>query len=199
MTPLKTFLIIILLCSLIACTPSASVVQTAIAQTQAALPTSIPTFTSTVTPKSTITPTPTDTLTSTITLTPTETLTLTPSATSTHTPSPTPTEDKRLRLTLQEFIIYYNSLTDLQKKDYLASLPGKTVDWSSKVIDVYEDGTILVDIPGTLVSSIRLQGVPLEIAKTIAKDSYIRFTGVIESAADFLGLHIYLVDVKLIK
>jgi len=69
---------------LTACKPSESAIQTAIAQTQVAFPTAVPTFT----PTNTITPT--NTLTPTETLTPTPFFTSTPSATSSPLPPTVP-------------------------------------------------------------------------------------------------------------
>ncbi len=140
-----------------------------------------------------------DTLTPTITNSPTITSTPTITITSPPTQTPTPTEDLRLNLSLSEFTSYYDNLTDLQQEAFLTSLPGKTVDWSGNVFDVSEDGSILVDIPGTLVSLVSLEGVSIDIAQTINKDSYIRFTGVIKEAVDFLGMHIYIINVQIIN
>ncbi|MHA1216429.1 MAG: hypothetical protein ACTSPX_03795 [Candidatus Thorarchaeota archaeon] len=100
-------------------------------------------------------------------------------------------------MSLQEFVSQHKRLTDLQKEDWLANLPGKTVDWAGTVLEVKTDGTVIVDIPGTLASSVALEGLPIETAKTIDKNRYIRFTGTIDDIIDFLGLHIYLVDVHI--
>ncbi len=73
------------------------------------------------------------------------------------------------------------------------------MDWNVKVLEVSDDGTITISIPGTLLSTVSLKGISLEIAKTINKNSYIRFTGVMDNVIDFLGLHIYIVDGRLIE
>lgn len=89
-------------------------------------------------------------------------------------------------------------MTDLQKTDFRATLPGKTVAWSGTVFDVRGDGTIEVNIPGTLVSLVNLQGVPHDQAATVNKNKVIKFTGTVQSIIDFLGLHVYLVDCQIV-
>jgi hypothetical protein len=122
-----------------------------------------------------------------------------PAATNTSTPIPPPTKDTRLGMTLAELIAHYNGLTDLQKADYIVTLPGRTVEWSGMVYEVHSDGEIVVEMPGMFIGMIYLKGVPLDIAKTINKDAYIKFTGTISQANEIIGiLYIYLSDVKII-
>jgi len=213
----KIFLIMVVSVFISSCSSSEEVIQTAIAQTQKAeikpiqstvfltstptIITSTPTIIITSTPIQTFTPiyTPSITLTNTITNTPTKTQIPTITPTNTVTPSLTPTADIFLHLSLAEFLQKYNSLSDLQKKEFVPSLPGKKVQWTGVVLEVYDDGQILISIPGTLASSVSLKGVPIEVSKTVNKKSSISFTATIQSVVDFLGLHIYLVDGKIIK
>jgi hypothetical protein len=120
-----------------------------------------------------------------------------PSSTNTRTPIPSPTKDMSLHLSLEEFVNHYDSLTDLQKKAYITSVIGKIVRWDGQVLDVNSNGDVTINIPGTLLSVVYLQGVPLDIAQSINKDSHISFTGTIEQVIDFLGLHIYLSNVTI--
>ncbi len=82
------FLITVAIMLLAACTPSEATIQTAIAQTEAAKPTSSFTPASTDTPTVTFTLSPTFTLTSSLTPSLTPSNTITPSATATNTPIP---------------------------------------------------------------------------------------------------------------
>lgn len=185
--------------------------------------TPVPTGTPTIAPTPTESPTPTETLTPLPTLPPKTQTALAQSAASTalaaaktavvaasltasaasptpsQTPSPTPTDDpNKLSLSLPDFIDKYNGMTDLQKNDFRASLPGKTVAWSGNVFDVSGDGAIQVDIPGTLVSLVDLKGVPRDQAAKVNKNTIIKFTGTIQSVLDFLGLHVYLVGCQIV-
>ncbi|MEW5939261.1 MAG: hypothetical protein AB1750_06350 [Chloroflexota bacterium] len=78
----QTIILLIILILIVGCQPSADAIQTAIAQTQAAIPTA--TFTASLT--STITRTPTNTPTITFTPSATPTATLSPTATPSHLP-----------------------------------------------------------------------------------------------------------------
>jgi len=106
--------------------------------------------------------------------------------------TPEPTKDMRLNLSLTEFVNYWDSLTDLQKDDFLMTLPGKTVDWEAKVFEVKSDGEIKLEIPGTFLSLVTCEGVSIDYAKTINKDSYIRFTGRIRDVSNLIALYIYI-------
>jgi len=112
---------------------------------------------------------------------------------------PTPTPQPKLGMDLSQFVAKYDSLTDLQKKDFVSQSTGKWVDWSGTVLDVQTDGTILVDIPETLASSVSLKGVSMADAVNLSKGTTIRFTGRIADVIDILGLHIYLEDVQLVQ
>lgn len=203
--------IIVLLMTSLSCTSTLQeeTIQTAIAETQKVQLTNTPTYfvVPTLTPSksATIIKTQTETRNLTPSTTPTITETFTVTATftiintSTITPSPSPTEDLLLKIKLQNFDSYYNSLTDLQQEAFIRNLSGKTVDWNGYVDDVQEDGTVIIHIPETFIGAVYLQHVPLDVAATINKSSYIHFTGTIERASDTLTLSVYLIDVEFVK
>ncbi len=197
---------------LTACAPTPEQIASPVALTVAAIPTqtSFPTYTPnpTATPYPTYTPPATQTpnviiVTATASptpqFTPTETIPPTITPTTTITAMPSPTEDRALRMSLTEFVAKYDNLTDLQKEDFVASVPGKTVDWTGRVLEVNDDGEIIIDIPNTIFSSVSVTGLSMEDAKIIQKDSSIRFKGVIVDMIDLLGLHIYIIDAQLVK
>lgn len=125
-----------------------------------------------------------------------------PTPTNTAGPSPTPIETstpQALGLSLSEFVVRYESLTDLQREGFIAELPGKTVDWTGKVYDV-DDRGIFIDMPGSIWNGYTvLTDVPEDIALTINRDSRIRFTATIDHTANFIFFYIYLVDVEVIQ
>jgi hypothetical protein len=128
--------------------------------------------------------------------------TIAPSATKlipTNTPVPTNTPRPTLGMDMSQFISKYDSFTDLQKKDFISQSVGKWVSWTGTIVDVQSDGSIVVDIPGTLASSIDLKGVPNNVAITLSKDQPISYEGRLSNIIDFLGLHIYLEDVRIIN
>lgn len=100
-----------------------------------------------------------------------------PSPTPTKSQTPTPTDDASLGMSLNEFVDHYESLTELQRDDFIESLPGKTIDWTGNVVDVTEDA-IYISMPGSIWNGQTvLQDVPPDIALTVTKDSRIHFTG----------------------
>lgn len=102
-----------------------------------------------------------------------------------------------LSLSLTQFMNKYNNATDIQKKDFIPQSKGKSVDWTGKISNVSEDGTITVDIPNTLASAVSLKGVSPEDAVKLSKGQTIHFTGQITDIIDLLGMHIYLEGVQL--
>lgn len=123
-------------------------------------------------------------------------------ATSTDTPQPTPTAtevSRALGLSLTEFVVKYEGLTDLQRDDFIAALPGKTVDWTGKVYDVDKRG-IFIDMPGSIWNGMTvLTDVPPDIAITINKGSRIRFKGTIDHTVNFIFFYIYISEVEVIQ
>lgn len=109
-----------------------------------------------------------------------------------------PTMPQPLGMDLGQFVAKYDSLTDLQKKDFVGQSTGKWVDWTGEVGDVESDGTILIRIPGTLASSVYLKGVSQADAASLIKGTTIHFTGRIGSVSEFLGLNITLADVEIL-
>jgi hypothetical protein len=110
--------------------------------------------------------------------------------------SPTGTPRPELGMDLSQFVDKYDGMTDAQKKDFISQSTGLWVSWSGEISDVKSDGTILVNIPGTLTSFVQLEGIPPEDALKRAKGETIRFTGQINNILDTVGLHIYLKDVQ---
>jgi hypothetical protein len=104
-----------------------------------------------------------------------------------------------------EFVNTYASLTGIQRQEFIASVLGKTVDWSCGVFRVEADGTILVDcidwsmnVPIGAVTY--LKHVPVEISKFLHKDDPIRFTGSIESVQEIYGsLVVSIINVQIIN
>jgi hypothetical protein len=111
---------------------------------------------------------------------------------------PSPTLKPMLGMDLSQFVAKYDSLTDLQKKDFVGQSTGKWVNWSGEIFDVQSDGTIEVNIPGTLLSLVHLKGVSQNDAANLSKGETIHFTGRISSVTEFLALYIDIEDVQLI-
>lgn len=61
-----------------------------------------------------------------------------------------PTPRPMLGMDLGQFVAKYDSLTDLQKEDFVGEPTGKWVEWSGEVFDVESNGTIMVNVPATL-------------------------------------------------
>jgi hypothetical protein len=161
------------------------------------------------TPTITNTPAPTQEPTSTNDPTSTETQKLADTLVPTETPQPTDTTEPtktlkpshtplpELDMDLSQWVSEYDSMTDLQKKDFISESIGEKINWSGTVYDVKDSGEILVDIPGALVSKVSIKGIPISTAKTISKKQTINFTGKIENIANFLGLYIYIVNAEI--
>lgn len=99
---------------------------------------------------------------------------------------------------LSEWVKKYDSMTDLQKKDFVDQSIGKWVEWSGRVTEITKDGTIFLNLPGTFLSLVYLEDVPVEVGITLAKDQTIRYTGRIKKVSDFLGLSIYVENGKIL-
>lgn len=133
------------------------------------------------------------------TLSPTEeTISVTEPPAPTSTKVPTSTTPPTMNLDLDQFIEKYNDSTDAQKKVFVKESIGQWVRWSGEVLDVEEDNTVLIKIPGTLVSSISIKGISKQDAININKKQTITFTGQIKDIIDLLGLHIYIEKGQLI-
>jgi hypothetical protein len=215
----KSILIKTLVCSLMALilaacggTPSAQELQTAVAETLAAMPpspaeqiqvveiTELVRVTQLTVIDVTATPRPTEAATATLTPTETPEFTPTPGALlveSTATPTPV-TESGALGLTLNQLIRRYGDMTDLQKQEYAKTLPGKTVFWIAEVYNVTTDGTMILDNPygGGRVT---LKGVPIETALAIDKGMLIEFRGMIESFGGSFGRDIVVVNPVVVR
>lgn len=199
----KTFLIVALL-MLTACNaaPSGAVLDTAVAQTLTAIPagqlevTRVVKVVITATPGPTNTPTPTLAATATPTITPTPLVSSTPTVAA-GTPQVISTPGGPLRLNLGQFLAKYVGSTGLQKKVFLDSLKGKVVSWSANVQDVLADGTVIIQVPDFVDSTIVLNGVPMTSAQRTNKNQFVDFTGTIDSFTEGVGIQIVLVNAKI--
>jgi len=213
----RTFLIMLALTMLtmvVACggQPSQSSVDTAVAGTVAAMPAGDATQVIEVTQVVDVTrvsviqytPTPR----------PTEPPTDTPEPSDTPTPAPTETPrppmpgeptavitvepSGEINLTLNQFLNQYKNMTDLQKKEYVATLPGKQVFWTAEVDNVTTDG--LVELSNLFSSdSVVLVGVPYETAVKMDKKMLVDFKGMIQSFTGDFSPDIVVVDVTIVR
>lgn len=115
-----------------------------------------------------------------------------PTAARTATPPPS-------KISWEEIDSTYERMTQLQRADYIKTLPGKQIHWTATVREVRSDGDLPLNMPGRTSHSITLRGVPKELALTIQRDQRIVFDAVIDDANDFLGLNIILKFVSLTK
>ena len=98
-----------------------------------------------------------------------------------------------INLTLNQFLNQYRSLTDLQKEEYIKSLPGKLVSWTAEVDNVTTDG--LVHLSNLYSSdSVVLVGVPAEEAIALDRKMLVDFTGMIQSISGNFSPDIIVVD-----
>ena len=199
-----------------ACSASASpaAIQTAIAGTQAAAPpqvtvvTQVVDITNVVVIQLSATPRPTsaasNTPSATTALSKTATLAFTVTATpygakGSATTAATIQPGKPLGLTLTYFFNTLAAMTDLQKKEYILTLPGKMVSWTGSVDNVTSDGLVMVKLPPPFMGSITLKGVPKDVALNIDRDNLVDFTGMIESINEDYNLQLVVTDVKVIR
>jgi hypothetical protein len=103
-----------------------------------------------------------------------------------------------LGLTLTGLVRRYDGMTDLQKQDFVASLPGKTVKWTAQVSNINQDGTINLYNP-YYSGKVTMKGVPFETAIYINKGMLVEFSGTIESFGGTLVPDVTVVDVKIIR
>ena len=206
-------LAVILAGQLAACSakPPIAAIQTAIAGTQAAAPAQVIAVTqvvqvsrvievTSIIPSKTTdrlalpvaTPTPSQT----------PTLTVTPTLSSDQT-TPTPASavitiqpGQPLGLSLSFFLSWYTGMTDIQKQEYVPTLPGKTVYWTAVVDNVTTDGRVILKLSEPLLGAITLMDVPHDLAVKISRGYWLDFTGTIAELTDELNLQIVIVNVK---
>jgi hypothetical protein len=128
---------------------------------------------------------------------PTSTLDSAPSVEPTIVPTSTITPLPMLGLDMSQFVSKYDSLTDIQKEEFVGQSIGKWVTWTGNVSEVKSTGAVFVNLPETMLSTVCLNGIPKEIGITLSKGMTIRYTGRITSVINFLGLFINLEDVRL--
>ena len=178
--------------------PSASTVQTIVAKTMAAQPEqpakeitqlvevtrvveiTAPAAQGEVTPTSTETPTTAPTETPTVQATTPAAAQAGGKATATLTATAIQ-PGGALNWSLQYFVQRYNSMTDLQRKNLVATLPGKTVSWYAILDNVTADGQVILKFPFAMYGSIILKGVPPETSVKIERGYQVEFNGMIES------------------
>ena len=103
-----------------------------------------------------------------------------------------------LGLSLTSLVRKVDNMTDLQKQEYVASLPGKTVVWTAQVYNITPDGTINTYNPyGT--GRVTMKGIPVETAIKIDKGMLVEFSGMIESYGGTLVPDIVVVNIKIIR
>lgn len=110
---------------------------------------------------------------------------------------PTSTSLVMLEMDMGQFVAKYESMTDLQKKDFIGKSIGKWVDWSGAVYEVDKSGSITIDGPSSF-SLIFLSGVSKDIGITLSKGQEIHFTGRITDIYEFFGLTIDIGDGQLL-
>lgn len=196
--------------------PSASIVETIVAKTVAAKPeppaqeitqlvevTRVVEVTAPAAAQGEATPTSTETPTTSPTVTPTAQAT-TPAAAqaggkATATLTATAIQPGgALNWSLQYFVQRYNSMTDLQRKNLVATLPGKTVTWYAILDNVTADGQIVMKFPFAMYGSIILKGVSPEISVKIERGYQVEFSGMIESFDSEFSNKMVLTDVNVI-
>jgi hypothetical protein len=197
--------------------PSDSLVETAVAETLAAAPeqpsgevlevevTRVMEVTKVVQVPVTTTPEPTKDVTETATPESTATTTVTPTATSIFAAGETEAEPTApiepsgpLGLGLNQLINRYTGMTDLQKKEFAAALPGKTVYWTGQVYNIMTDGTIILDNPYG-AGRVTLLGIAPEDAIDIDKDMLVDFRGMIVSFGGTFGRDIVITNAELVR
>ncbi len=210
------FLLIGIVLTVSACgaQPSASKIQTAVAGTLANAParssgaaqvvevTQVKEVTKIVEVIVTSTPRPAEKATQTATSQPatatqaTPTVEALPASTRAVTDTPQPVvATGPLGLSFNQLMKKYADMTDLQKQDFAATLPGKTVSWTAQVSNITTEGVIILDNPyGS--GRVTLQGIPLETAIKIDKGMLVDFTGMIESFEGTFLNQIVIVDAQ---
>jgi len=212
--PVFVFILVALFTiSLAACAakPSAANIQTAVAATLAAAPakpaqavtklvevTRVVEVTAPVEATAETSSTPTDT--PAVTDTPATTGAGTQAAVAT--PTATPTQGVQagapLYWSLQYFVTRFNFMTDLQKQQFVTTLPGRTVSWYAIMDNVTVDGLVIMRFPYGMYGQIVLKGVPTETANQINRGYQVEFSGMIESFDSQSSNQLVLSNVKII-
>jgi hypothetical protein len=103
-----------------------------------------------------------------------------------------------LGLSLTQLVKNYEEMTDLQKQDYAAALPGKTVSWTAQVSNITPEGAIILDNPfgsGRVI----LEGLPLETAIKIDTGMLVDFKGLIKSIRGTYFIEINVVEAEVTR
>jgi hypothetical protein len=210
--PALAFILVALLAiPLAACAakPSSANIQTAVAATLSAAPTQPGqqvTQLVEVTRVVEATAAPQDTTAASDTPTDTPEVTDTPTAaeagTETVTPTETPTQGVQagapLYWSLQYFVSRYSFMTDMQKQQFVATLPGRTVSWYAIMDNVTTDGLVMMRFPFGMYGSIVLDGVPADVSAQINRGYQVEFSGMIQSFDSQSSNQLVLSNVKII-
>lgn len=107
-------------------------------------------------------------------------------------PGPYPTPKPGL---YEEIHANKSSMTDLQFKDYCASLVGQRIHLEGAVTEVYPDYRLQIDPDGGgFLDRAVIKGLPKETALLISKDHRVSLDGTITEIDDFLGLQVNISD-----
>lgn len=112
-------------------------------------------------------------------------------------PLPTETPKPMLGMDAAQFVAKYDSMTDLQQKEFVGKSVGKWVDWTGIVSEVVTSGSIILDGPRSF-SMVDLSGISKEEGINLFKGQMIHFTGRLSSVSNFFGLTISISETKLI-
>lgn len=105
----------------------------------------------------------------------------------TPTPTLTPTPDL---LTCEDIERARSQMTDLQWQSYARDIVGERIRFAGNVIEVYEDGRVLIDDCSELLSTCSLYGIPLDVAAELNKGQFVQGEGTVREVHEFLGLHL---------
>jgi hypothetical protein len=106
----------------------------------------------------------------------------------TATPIPTSTSPRQwLGMGLAVFQSRWESLTDIQRKDFITESVGKWVSWTGSIDNVESDGRIVVNIPGEFVGAVDVTGIPQSVINGLSKGQTIWFEGQITSIVTMVG------------
>jgi hypothetical protein len=118
-------------------------------------------------------------------------------ATATETPQPV-VPSGPLGLSFNQLMHQYADMTDLQKQQFAATLPGKMVDWTGQVYNITTEGVLVLDNPFG-PGRVTVVGVPVEQAMKIDKGMLVDFTGMIASFEGSFLTEIGVVDAKITR
>lgn len=102
-------------------------------------------------------------------------------------------------MTYRDIELKKKELTDLQWEAYAKGLIGEPIQFSGKVIEVYEDGRVQVMEGKGLINVCILYGLSLDVAASLAKDQQVQGQGMVRGVDTILGLRVEIDVEKLEK